>query len=309
MNRALPLMLMAMWGCSNSSVPVDASTDGGATDATGDAGDAAEASTPCKTGLPSADTSGVVCGTVTCTSPQVCCISNLQCASSCGNLDLAWACDRSGHCGANMTCCYGIGPDFSTCPAKAESTAPLCQSATTACTDVVCQTDSDCMSGQTCYALTIEVAQDAGLDARYLPVIGSHGPAQSGLGQVDSANSRRFSMARSSLQQGHGCSSHRTGYFCMTVVNLTLKRLDRLEKSSRETNVLLGRVVTILETHSRHFERVEDALIAVAERVDGMSARIDRLTTAIARGRTQDLTRFDEHDRRIRALERRRHRS
>ena len=92
----------------------------------------------------------------------------------------------------------------------------------------------------------------------------------------------------------------------MTVVDLTLRRLDRLEKSSKETNELLGRVVTILEAHSRHFERVEDALVTVAETVDGVSARIDRLTTAIARGRTHDLVRFDEQERRLRALERRR---
>jgi sugar-specific transcriptional regulator TrmB len=91
----------------------------------------------------------------------------------------------------------------------------------------------------------------------------------------------------------------------MTVVDLTLKRLDRLEKSSRETNALLERVVTILETHSRHFERVEDALIGISEGVDRLSQRTDRLTAAIARGRTQDLLRFDDHDRRIKTLERR----
>jgi hypothetical protein len=48
----------------------------------------------------------------------------------------------------------------------------------------------------------------------------------------------------------------------MTVVDLTLKRLERLEKSSHETNELLGRVVTILEAHSRQFERVEDSSMA-----------------------------------------------
>jgi hypothetical protein len=71
----------------------------------------------------------------------------------------------------------------------------------------------------------------------------------------------------------------------MPVVDLAARRLERLEKSSRETNERLGkvedaleRVATILETHSRHFERKEDALIGVSE-------RIDRLTAAIARGR------------------------
>ena len=90
----------------------------------------------------------------------------------------------------------------------------------------------------------------------------------------------------------------------MTIVDLTLKRLDRLEKQSRETNDRLGRleeslerVATILETHSRHFERVEDVLI-------GISERFDRFTAAIARGRTQDLARFADHERRIRSLER-----
>jgi len=162
MNRALLLItLKAVWGCSNSSAPVDASSDAVAADA-GDAGDA-EASAACKTGLPSTSTTGVVCGTATCNNSQVCCISNEQCASSCGNLDLAWACDRSAHCGASNTCCYGgFVPDYSTCPAQVEATAPVCQSSTGTCTTVLCQTDLDCMSGQTCYAVTIQVAQDTG---------------------------------------------------------------------------------------------------------------------------------------------------
>jgi predicted nucleic acid-binding Zn-ribbon protein len=91
----------------------------------------------------------------------------------------------------------------------------------------------------------------------------------------------------------------------MSVVDLTLRRLDKLEKAQRETNerlaqveVSLGRVVEVLEAHSRHFERMEDALI-------GISERVDRLTTAIARGRTQDLVRFDDHERRLHALEKR----
>jgi hypothetical protein len=43
---------------------------------------------------------------------------------------------------------------------------------------------------------------------------------------------------------------------------------------------------------------MEDALL-------GISERVDRLTAAIARGRTQDLARFDDHERRLRSLERR----
>jgi hypothetical protein len=57
-------------------------------------------------------------------------------------------------------------------------------------------------------------------------------------------------------------------------------------------------VVDVLEVHSRHFERMEEALI-------GISERVDRLTTAIARGRTEDLVRLQDHERRLRALERR----
>jgi hypothetical protein len=102
----------------------------------------------------------------------------------------------------------------------------------------------------------------------------------------------------------------------MAIVDLTLRRLERLEKVQRETNErlgrverslggvqeTLGRVAEILEAHSRHFERMEDALI-------GISERVDRLTTAIARGRTQDLARLDEHERRLRTLESGRKRS
>jgi len=91
----------------------------------------------------------------------------------------------------------------------------------------------------------------------------------------------------------------------MTVLDLTTKRFERMEKAQRETNErlhhvedTLERVVTVLEVHSRHFERMEDAMI-------GISERVDRLVTAIARGRTQDLARLDDHDRRIRVLERR----
>ena len=92
----------------------------------------------------------------------------------------------------------------------------------------------------------------------------------------------------------------------MAIVDLTARRFDRLEKGQRETNVLLGQVsnvlshsVEVLEAHSRHFERMEDAMIGIAE-------RIDRLVSAIARGRTQDLARFDDHERRLRTLESRR---
>jgi archaellum component FlaC len=91
----------------------------------------------------------------------------------------------------------------------------------------------------------------------------------------------------------------------MAVVDLTARRLERLEKAQQQTNEQLGRIVDVLEVHSRHFERVEDALIGIAERVDNMAARMDRLATAIARGRTQDLVRLDDHERRLRTLERR----
>jgi len=91
----------------------------------------------------------------------------------------------------------------------------------------------------------------------------------------------------------------------MAVVDLTVKRLERLAKAQHETNERLGRIVDVLEVHSRHFERVEDALLGIAERVDHLGARMDRLATAIARGRTQDLVRLDDHERRLRSLERR----
>jgi len=91
----------------------------------------------------------------------------------------------------------------------------------------------------------------------------------------------------------------------MSVVDLTSRRLERLEQAQKETNQRLGRVedaldrvVAVLEVHSRHFERMEDALV-------GISERVDRLTMAIARGRTQDLARLDDHERRLRTLERR----
>ena len=98
----------------------------------------------------------------------------------------------------------------------------------------------------------------------------------------------------------------------MAIADPTLRRLDKLEKAQRETNAQiaelktqvqdsLGRVVKVLEAHSRHFERMEDALIGISERFDGLAGRMDRLVTAIARGRTQDLACLDDHERRLHA--------
>ena len=105
----------------------------------------------------------------------------------------------------------------------------------------------------------------------------------------------------------------------MTVIDLATRRIDRLEKAQRETNERLGRiedslgrVVTVLEVHTRHFERLEDAIYGVAEHVDRVAEhvdrvadRVDRLSVAIARGRTQDLERFVRIERRLNVLERR----
>jgi hypothetical protein len=84
---------------------------------------------------------------------------------------------------------------------------------------------------------------------------------------------------------------------------LQTRRFDRLEKVQRETNERLGkvedavgRVVEVLEAHSRHFERMEDALL-------GISERMDRLTSAIVRGRTSDLARLDAVEKRVRNVE------
>jgi hypothetical protein len=92
----------------------------------------------------------------------------------------------------------------------------------------------------------------------------------------------------------------------MTVIDLTTRRLERLEEAHREMTARLagmddslGRIVTILEMHSTHFERLEDALFGIADRVD-------RLATAIARGRTKDLERLARIERRLSAVERRR---
>ena len=99
----------------------------------------------------------------------------------------------------------------------------------------------------------------------------------------------------------------------MTVIDLTTRRVGMLERAQRETNERLegidgrlegiedslGRVVTVLEVHTRHFERLEDALL-------GISSRMDRLVSAIARGRTGDLARLATIERRLDRLTKRR---
>ncbi len=96
-------------------------------------------------------------------------------------------------------------------------------------------------------------------------------------------------------------SAPKTAY--VPAVNLAARRFERLEKSQQETNDTLARVATILEAHSRHFVRMEEAMIGISERFDGMSERIDRLTAAIARGRTRDLAQLDDHELRLQSLE------
>jgi septal ring factor EnvC (AmiA/AmiB activator) len=71
----------------------------------------------------------------------------------------------------------------------------------------------------------------------------------------------------------------------------------RLEKRLGAVEHAIGGVARILDVHTRHFERMEDALV-------GMSERFDRLAHAIVRSRTEDLGRFEDHERRLRALER-----
>jgi len=85
---------------------------------------------------------------------------------------------------------------------------------------------------------------------------------------------------------GTGDYRRRRIYVSMSIIDMNTRRFERLERGQRETNdslgrieEALGRVADILEAHSTHFVRVEDALIGVSERVD-------RLTTAIARGRS-----------------------
>lgn len=87
-------------------------------------------------------------------------------------------------------------------------------------------------------------------------------------------------------------------------IDLVTRRLERLEKGQRDTNDALARVAEILEVHSTHFERMEGVLAEMSARIDGMSGRIDRLASALIRGRTQDLARWADAERRLRALER-----
>lgn len=93
-------------------------------------------------------------------------------------------------------------------------------------------------------------------------------------------------------------------------IDMATKRFERLEKAQRGTHDrlekvedTLGRVADILESHTAHYQRIENALFAVSDRVDLLADRVDRLATAIIRGRTQDLEGFAEHERRLRALE------
>ena len=75
----------------------------------------------------------------------------------------------------------------------------------------------------------------------------------------------------------------------MTVVDLTTKRFERLERAQRETNERLGRMedtltraANSLDVHSDHFERLEEALLGISAGIDRVSDRIDRLVAAIA---------------------------
>jgi septal ring factor EnvC (AmiA/AmiB activator) len=70
----------------------------------------------------------------------------------------------------------------------------------------------------------------------------------------------------------------------------------RVEKRVGGVEEAVGGVARILDVHTRHFERMEDALI-------GISERFDRLARAMIRSRTEDLARFEDHERRIRSLE------
>jgi hypothetical protein len=85
----------------------------------------------------------------------------------------------------------------------------------------------------------------------------------------------------------------------MNVVNLATKRFEKLERAQRETNARLGRIEDTLTRAANALDVHSDVLLTIAHRIDGLVA-------AIARGRTQDLVRFDDHERRIRALERKR---
>ena len=83
----------------------------------------------------------------------------------------------------------------------------------------------------------------------------------------------------------------------MNVVNLATKRFERLERAQRETNERLGRIEDALTRAANALEVHSDVLLTIAHRID---------VAAITRNRTQDLVRFDNHERRLRALERKR---
>ena len=96
----------------------------------------------------------------------------------------------------------------------------------------------------------------------------------------------------------------------MTVLNLTTKRFERLERTQRETNERLGRLeetftraANTLDAHTDHFGRIEEAVLRMSASFDELR---DFLIGAITRNRTQDLARFEDHERRLRTLERKR---
>ena len=72
----------------------------------------------------------------------------------------------------------------------------------------------------------------------------------------------------------------------MPAIDRTLQRLDRLEKGQRELKAQveesMGRAVDVLEAHSRHLERMEDALIDNAE-PDNSNNRTDLVVDVIDR--------------------------
>ena len=92
----------------------------------------------------------------------------------------------------------------------------------------------------------------------------------------------------------------------MNVVNLATKRFEKLERAQRETNVRLGRIEDTLTRAANALDVHSDVLLTIADRIDGLVGRIDGLVAAVARGRTEDLVRFDDHERRLRTLERKR---
>ena len=148
-------------GNSTSRESADASTDGPSDAPLGSSGDAStrDSSSPrCTTGLSATGTASVVCGGDACGNGEPCCIgAKPHCQASCPNLELAWACDRSTHCGPASTCCWpSLFLDLMQCPGTDVPTGPVCQVASRTCAEVVCQTDADC-PGQTCYAVLIKV--------------------------------------------------------------------------------------------------------------------------------------------------------